>query len=132
MTSSTNTIKYFLNRYCIPFCLILFATLQPGLLFSQTHIKGRIINVRDGKPIAYTSVGIVKRKAYVQSDAYGNFKLTIDNIKSNDSIFITSVGYKVLKLSFNDALLKNEFAFYEHNVDLQPVVLKSYLNEDTT
>ena len=101
-----------------------------SLLFSQTRLKGKVVNIKDGKPVAFATISINKKKANVLSDSYGNFVLSLRDPRNNDSLFITSVGYKSLKLPLYDAVVKNEFALSEQAEDLQNVIIKSYTNED--
>ena len=114
----------------LKYLLLAFIFLQNNDAVSQTNIKGRIINRKDGKPVAFATVTMNKRKLHALSDMYGNFILSLQNPKNNDSLLISSVGFNILKLSINDALTKNEFELYEEAREMQPVIIRSYLNEE--
>lgn len=112
--------------------LLNFLFLLPFSAISQTHIKGKVINVKDGKPVAFASVGIgaSRKRSNALSDAAGYFDLALNGQKNNDSLFITSIGFKSLKITLLDALSKTEFPMFEQATELPPVILKSYTTEE--
>ncbi len=96
--------------------------------FSQSLISGKIVNNRDGKPVTNASIGI-PGKRFRQSDANGNFRFTLSEFKQRDSLIITSVGFKTVRIPVTEAVNMKEFRLQEQVKDLQPLVLTSYLNE---
>lgn len=59
------------------------------------------------------------------ADATGNFILSLNGINKDDSLFISSVGYKKLMLTIHDAVSKDVFALNEETKEMQPVFLYS-------
>ena len=95
---------------------------------SQPVISGKIINDRDGKPVTNASIGINGKRLRL-SDTNGNFMFPPNEYKLHDSLIITSVGFKTLRITVTEAINNKEFRLYEQAKDLQPLVLTSYLNE---
>ena len=96
--------------------------------FTQLLITGKIVNNRDGKPVSNASIGIPGMR-FRQSDANGNFRFTLNEYKLRDSLIITSVGFKTVRIPVSNAANIKEFRLHEQAKDLQPLVLTSYLNE---
>lgn len=77
---------------------------------AQITIKGKIIYRDDDAPAAFASVELAQDKGpKAMSDNGGNFNLNITEAQKNDSLVITSVGYKPLKMPVSAALSKSTF-----------------------
>lgn len=99
---------------CFP---IFFSLLLPAIIlffsqitFAQTAIKGRIIYKDDDAPAAYVSIELLHDKGpKAMSDNAGNFHLNITEAQKKDSIIISSVGYKSLRMPVSAAFTKSVF-----------------------
>lgn len=120
-----------MGKYFTVLLLILLVHSSRCRVYSQDFIKGIIINALDGKPVAFASVTI-SGKYYRQTDVYGNFRIPVPGHKKTDSLEISSIGYKTLKIPVAEALTKLEFKLTEQAKVLPNLVLKSYLNEGTS
>jgi CarboxypepD_reg-like domain len=116
--------------------LIFSISFLPVLLFcayssanGQQSIKGKIFNQKDGKPISNASVRIPKGNRGLLSDAAGNFEMQVTRLKKNDTIMISSIGFKTLKIPVSDAVSQSKFYLTEDSKDLENVIIKSYSNE---
>lgn len=109
---------------CIISCIVLIL-LHSQETHAQSYCKGKVINVKDRKPIAFATVAINNAGVNVLSDVFGNFSLLLNAIRNNDSIFISSIGYRSLKLAVPDAMQLKEFILYEEAKDMQPVIIFS-------
>ena len=120
------------NKVPVPYFSVLFqlmiALFISNHAISQVQLSGKVINNRDGKPVAFATIGI-SGKRFRQSDANGNFRIPVPAFKSSDSLVISSVGFKTFKLPVSVAISLSEFRIHEQTTNLQPLVLKSYLNE---
>ncbi|MEP7164147.1 MAG: carboxypeptidase-like regulatory domain-containing protein [Ferruginibacter sp.] len=104
---------------------IVFTFSRSEHVFSQSRVRGKVINIKDKKVIAFANITVGGTKRKAMSDASGNFTLTLNGFMANDSIFISSVGYKSLKLPVRDAIFKDEFGLDEEAREMQPVILYS-------
>ncbi len=77
---------------------------------AQSVIKGKIQYKNDPLPAALVNIQLLRdtgTKTY--SDDSGNFKLKISDLQKNDTLIISSVGYKSLKMPVNIALTQSVF-----------------------
>lgn len=125
------TFNFLLNaslKYLPVITLLLFVFFFSNHAFSQLQLSGKVINARDGKPVSFASIGI-SGKPFRQTDVNGNFSIPVPGYISNDSLAISSVGFKTLKLPVSEAITLTEFRLNEQTTNLQPLVIRSYLNE---
>ncbi len=73
---------------------ILFLILFSQILFSQTVIKGVIIDNSTNKGIPFASIGIIGKNIGSVSDEEGNFEFTLATNLKFDSLKVFSIGYK--------------------------------------
>ena len=93
------------------FCSFLFFS-KAG--FAQTAIKGKIIYTNDAVPAAYVSVELAHDKGpKAMSDNAGNFHLNITEVQKKDSLIISSVGYRTVRMPVSTALTKSTFTLSE-------------------
>jgi CarboxypepD_reg-like domain len=89
--------------------------LIPAIVFSQTTIEGRVTYKDDAAPAAFVSVEIQNRKGVVTMTNFaGNFSLRVPDSKNNDTLVISAVGYKSLKLPLYIATKRKEFVLSEN------------------
>ncbi|NOT94525.1 carboxypeptidase-like regulatory domain-containing protein [Ferruginibacter sp.] len=116
-----------------PITLIISAVLVFSITFkgyAQTIIKGKILYAKDAKPAAFASVKLLTRDAGSVSDASGNFILVLKNIRKNDTLLISSVGYESLKIPAQKALLRSEFILQQAEKTMESVIIRSFSQED--
>jgi hypothetical protein len=122
------TLEFRPNKITFP--LFLFFVLFTCQLQAQTAIKGKIIYAKDGKPIAFASVKLMDRTNGTVSDALGNFALLMHNIRQNDTLLISSVGYENFKIPAQKAAQLSEFRLEESQKTLESVVIRSFSKEE--
>ncbi len=96
--------------YIISFIAITATLLIPGIALSQTTIEGKVTYKDEPTPASFVTIEIVNRKGVeTMTNFAGNFSLRVPNSKSSDTIVISSVGYKSIKLPLYVAAKKSEF-----------------------
>jgi CarboxypepD_reg-like domain len=84
------------------------------IIFAQSQIKGKITYGDNDAPAAYASVELANDKgANTISDNAGHFNLNIKESQKRDSIIISSVGYKTLRMPVAVAINKSVFRLTE-------------------
>ena len=92
--------------------LFLFASILffPEIIFAQTAIKGKVIYQDDVAPAALVNIELLHDKGTKTfSDNTGNFYLNVTNSQKNDTVVISSVGYKSIRMPVNTAITKSVF-----------------------
>ena len=95
------------------FCsFIYFATIlcSPQTTVAQSVIKGKIQYKNDQAPATRVNVQLLRdtgTKTY--SDDGGNFSLKISDLQKNDTLIISSVGYKSIRMPVSIAITKTVF-----------------------
>ena len=75
--------------------------LIPFLSFSQkSSFQGRVIDYKTKDPISFVNIGIENRPLGTITDDRGFF--SISNIKSDNNLVFSCIGYKSKKLSFEE------------------------------
>ena len=80
-------------------CLTVLLLMAFSLVFSQTEIKGKIIDAATNQALQGATVSDLQNKNNIISDQNGNFLIT----KKTDSIEISSVGYHTLKMPVSNS-----------------------------
>lgn len=110
--------------YFISFITVAAILLMPGNVFSQTTIEGRVTYKDDATPAAFVNVEIQNRKGIeTMTNFAGNFSLRIPDSKNNDTLVISSVGYKSLKLPLYIAAKRKEFILSENIKNMNGVTV---------
>lgn len=109
---------------------ILFFLLIPVFSFGQNVYDGFIVDKILKKGISYATIGLVKENTGTNADENGNFKLKTSRFES-DSLYITSVGYKPLKVAVDNLPLNMVFEMDKKETNLLEVIIKNY-TESTT
>jgi outer membrane cobalamin receptor len=94
------------------FLIIAIYFLSIHASFSQTLIKGKVIDAVSKQPIESAFVSILNENTNTATDRYGQFQLTTKT--SNAPIMVSLVGYQTSMIPANSTNIK---------VELQPVVL---------
>lgn len=72
--------------------LLLFAL---GFLPATAQlIKGRVVDAETNQPVAFASVGVLRREAGTVADEQGNFQLDLTRQHPSDSLKISMIGYQ--------------------------------------
>ena len=82
--------------------------------FTQTAIRGKIIYKNDAAPAAFVNIELAHDKSTkAMSDNAGNFHLKITESQKQDSLVISSVGYKTVRMPVSAALTRSTFTLSE-------------------
>ena len=95
----------------------------PNSVFSQVILKGRVISQKDGTPASAANITLLHEKAGTFANQDGNFSISIKNIKSNDTLLISSVGYESIRLPVSAAIFRKEFVLKEEVKNLESVTV---------
>jgi hypothetical protein len=83
-------------------------------IFAQGLIKGKITYGSDDTPAAFASIELANDKeSKAMSDNTGNFYLNIKESQKQDSLVISSVGFKTLRMPVSAAIGKSVFTLSE-------------------
>ena len=118
-------------KYWIILSLLILFNIHPSDIFAQQAIKGKILNQKDSKPLAGVSIKIQKRNTGILSNAAGEFELQIEKIRKSDTLIVSSIGYKTLKISVTEAVNQNTFFLKTDPRELENLILKSYSVESS-
>lgn len=106
---------------CIFVVTILFA---PQVAMSQAAVKGKIQYKNDQAPASRVNVKLLRdtgTKTY--SDDAGNFSLKISDSQKNDTLIISSVGYKSIRMPVSIAITKTVFTLIPAVKSMENVTL---------
>lgn len=105
------TSRYLSGVFSI-FLSILFLFLSQVTL-GQVAINGKVV-YGDDAPAAFATIELAQDKgSKTMSDIKGSFHLNITGAQKKDSIIITSVGYKTVRMPVSTALTKSLFTLTE-------------------
>jgi hypothetical protein len=100
------------------------------MLHAQQSVRGKIMNLKDGKPLSNATLRISKKNQGL-SDAFGYFLLPVERIRSTDTLMVSSVGFATLKIPLVQAMHQSEFYVKEEARELENVIVKSYSRESS-
>ena len=104
----------------------------PLITFGQSSISGKVVNSKTKLAIPFATVGLLKENIGTNSSEEGYFQLTSNKLVLTDTLILSSVGFKTLKLpvDFNE---KTEM-IYEliEQVSILNEVIVSYKKEWTS
>lgn len=106
--------------------LTIFFLIIPHVVFSQTLLTGRVIDKITTTPVAFASVVLMKQKASTACDKFGNFSVLVNEIKTGDTIMISSIGYKNSKIPVSEAAKFSIYELIKDSIILEPVIFKSF------
>jgi len=89
-------------------------------------LKGSIIDGETKKPLSNTHIINLNTVTGTVSNTDGHF---LTNVRVNDTLYFSYVGYQSIKLKISNDLLKGndlEIAMFELPVDLEEVIVKPY------
>lgn len=106
-------------------CLVFFFC---PAAFAQKSIKGKVLNFSDKKPLSFVTIALAHQHRGYTSDKDGNFEIPSQFAGKNDTLIISSVGYRTIRIPVSRALSQNEFWLSEETKTLDEVVVKNYVN----
>ena len=95
---------------------------------NQFSISGVIFDKKTKNPLPFASVVYIKKSLGTTSDINGNFSFTIFNAKKTDTILISHIGYKTLKLQVSEINKINNIALLENTNSLKEIIIKTKSN----
>lgn len=107
--------------------LFLLTAISP--VFAQYSIRGKVLNINSKKPVSNVSVGLSHSNNGALSDAAGNFRMYIDDIRNTDTLTISSIGFVTLKIPVQQAIKQSQFLLTEDSKSMDNIELKSYTSE---
>lgn len=90
---------------CILLILLLFSL--PSFSQEKQILKGGIFSQSTDEPLPYSSIHLIPSKTGTISDEEGKFELQFDPKALNDTVIVSSVGYKQYKTPLSKINLKN-------------------------
>ncbi len=118
-------IKYILSSFLI-FCSINASC--------QGFNNGKLIASKSKAPLPWVNIGIIGKNIGTVSNDLGDFKILLNEKYNQDSIRISTIGYKSLKFrvdDFRDRILKNPiFEMQEEFVQLDEVFISNNVNKE--
>ena len=103
----------------IPFIIFFIS----ATAFSQTELKGKVADFLTFQPIESASVYIQNTTIGSISNADGNFILKVPQENSNDTLVISSIGYKSFKVVINEFENGSDIFLEEDVASLDEVVV---------
>jgi hypothetical protein len=112
--------------------ILIIITLQffISISYTQTLIKGRILDKKTSEPIEFAIVNDLNTTKITLTDKQGNF--TLKNKTPEDSIIISSIGYKTQKIKFDASNKHLIIELEKGNIDLKEVIINTQFNNLTT
>jgi len=95
---------------------------------NQFSISGVIFDKKTKNPLPFASVVYIKKSLGTTSDINGNFSFTIFNAKKTDTILISHIGYKTLKLQVSEINKIKNIALLENTNSLKEIIIKTKSN----
>ncbi len=96
-------------------------------IFGQKIMDGIIIDSEINKPVPYVNIGILNKNKGTVSDKNGKFSIEISNDFSNDTIRISSIGYKtqsyIVNILQEKMITNSSIKLYPETVALNEVVV---------
>lgn len=118
-------IKYYITT------IIIISSLN---LFSQDLLEGQIIDGPSKLPLAWVNIGIVGENIGTVSNNEGNFKIEINEKYNQDTLRISTIGYKeqlFMVKDFKDRVHKNQRLELEIEVtQLDEIIISNYKRQD--
>jgi hypothetical protein len=77
---------------------LLLSLFFPILTVAQTNYNGIISNKSTKQKIPFASVGLMKENIGTNANEDGSFQLVSNNVKKNDTLIISCIGFQTLKI----------------------------------
>ncbi len=102
--------------------------ITPIIALTQTSFKGIIINSKTKAGVSFATVGLIKENIGTNADEAGRFTLASGNRKQNDTLLISCVGYKTLKIPADNLSSNISIELNERESKLIEVVITAKNN----
>ena len=123
---TTDRIVKMRKHLAAPLLLILFST----SVISQQKIYGLVEDADTGGPVSFATVTFEKGAGTV-TDSVGKFSLSIRRqIRLNDSISISAVGYALKKVMIRDLISDHKIKLLQNDIMLEQVKVFASLKGD--
>ena len=115
-----------LNFIKIVLCLCLSTT-----LYGQ-ELTGRITDSATGMAVPYASIGLIRSNKGTSADQDGRFTLDApQNFSMVDSLLISSVGYKTVKVPLENGKPSYEISLARKQAPMKEVIIRRYFRKMT-
>lgn len=81
--------------------LVLGFAILPILALGQITITGSVFNEKNNLPIPFATIGLVNENTGINANEDGRFRLNNPSQKLNDTLILSSVGYKTKKIAIS-------------------------------
>lgn len=107
---------------------ILFFACLPNVLFAQSFYSGTIVDKQTKVKIPFASVGLMKLNKGVSADEQGKFRIILSSVDEIDTLIISCVGYKILKVPAHNIQTNSTLELTQKITQLEDVYIfpKSY------
>jgi len=110
--------------------IIIISQLSSSLIYSQTLIKGKVVDKMTREPLELAVVTNARTLKNVVTDKDGNFVLR--NASAEDSLTISFIGYRSQKIIIDPSKKALMILLEKGQMDLKEVVITSHSNNLTT
>ena len=105
--------------------LTMLAIMIVGLISAQTKIiEGKIVNERDGKPIEFATIKVLKTNKFVTSNFKGEFAIEVNK---NGEVEISHINFKTKIVRFQDS---QTISLQPAQIELNEIIVSSNPLED--
>jgi len=101
------------------------------MVFQAQQLSGRVTESGTGKAVSYASVGLIKANRGTNARPDGRFEIDFPLILTNDSLIISCVGYKTVKLPVENNRHTYEVLLERNAPLLKEVVIRHYSKKIT-
>lgn len=75
---------------------------------NTSEILGMVLDRKGNRPLPYVNIGVLNKEVGTVSDEAGKFRLTLNDEFENDTIRISSIGYKPIEILVNTVKKKEQ------------------------
>ncbi|GAA4327709.1 hypothetical protein GCM10023149_31270 [Mucilaginibacter gynuensis] len=106
-------------------CITLLLLSLSLIAFAQQTYIGTVINRQTKAPIPYITIKLTKEKIATAADDKGDFELVSTNGRTNDTLLLSGVGYKAVKVPIQGFINNTKIELIEDAVFLNEVRISS-------
>lgn len=99
-------------------------------LYAQL-LTGRVTDSETGMAVSYASIGLVRTNKGTTANQDGRFKLDVPSNLITDTLVISSVGYKAVKLPVENSRSSYEVQLTKNEPAMREVTIRRYLRKIT-
>lgn len=109
-----NTLKRRISLFIFTVCA--------SILFSQTIVKGRVLDAKTKSPLPYCTIYFAGKKVGTKTDNYGNF--TLKSVKEENVFFVSYLGYETKEVKIFGSDFRTDVLLSEKSRKKQAVDIK--------